>query len=448
MMVTRSSRRTTLCAGITVLAARLAGVASVAASRSSSSSSSSSSLGPAKVGDNLSAVDTPALLLDLDAFEANCGALKARLAAARGANDVLARPHAKALKCAPLVARTLELLGPDHARGCCAQTVTELEALLIGGVRDVLLTNQIVGASKIARFARLVAEHADADGAELKVGVLVDSAENAVALSEALSAAGAPPVAAYIEVDVGQGRCGLDDPEAAAELAELLAERLARKGLFFGGLHAYHGANQHTGGSKAAGAGSERAAIFDATVMPMVEATLASLRKRGLSPAVITGGGTGSFELEAASGVYTEVQPGSFVVMDGQVTSQREGTRGRRFSHHAYLRAPTSLLTTPRNAHEPYHQNLLPLQCPANDQYEAAGMSGESGFAKALSVLTTVCSRPTPNRAVVDCGAKGIDLVAGMPDHRDEPNGNAIDGVLGYRLGGDEVGLGRGLPAP
>ena len=401
MMLPRGARRTTLCTGITVLAARLAGVASVAASRSSSSSSISgiSGLGaappwpPAKVGDRLRDVDTPALLLDLDAFEANCGALKARLSAARGANDVLARPHAKALKCAPLVARTLELLGPDHARGCCAQTVTELEALLAGGVRDVLLTNQIVGASKIARFARLVAEHAGADGAELTVGVLVDSAENAVALSEALSAAGAPPVAAYVEIDVGQGRCGLDDPEAAAELAALLAEIfLENQGLYFGGLHAYHGANQHTGGSNAAGPGSERVAIFDGKVMPMVEATLASLRKRGLSPAVITGGGTGSFELEAASGVYTEVQPGSFVVMDGQ--------------------------------------------------YEAAGMSGESGFAKALSVLTTVCSRPTPNRAVVDCGAKGIDLVAGMPDHRDEPNGKAIDGVLGYRLGGDEVGLG------
>lgn len=100
---------------------------------------------PAAPGDRVSSgdVDTPALLLNLDVMEANCHALKERLEAARGRSNVLARPHAKALKCAPLVVRTLELLGPEYAKGVCAQTVTEFQALLEGGVRDILLTNQV-----------------------------------------------------------------------------------------------------------------------------------------------------------------------------------------------------------------------------------------------------------------------------------------------------------------
>lgn len=164
----------------------------------------------------------------------------------------------------------------------------------------------MVGAKKIERWARLVALYAqvnEGEGGELKVGVLVDNSDNAEALCAALEAAGAPPVAAYVEVDVGQKRCGVDCPEAAADLAELLERSLAKRGLYWGGLHAYHGANQHT-------ALSERTRIFEEDVLPMVQRTVSSLANRGLSPAQITGGGTGSFELEAQSGLYTEVQPG------------------------------------------------------------------------------------------------------------------------------------------
>lgn len=349
---------------------------------------------PATVGQAVSTVDTPAFLLDMDAFDANMDALAARLDAARGSARVLARVHAKALKCAPLVQRQLDLLGPDFASGCCAQTVTELEALLVGGVRDVLLTNQVVGPAKIARFARLVAEHAASTSGtdSLKIGVLVDDATNAEELCAALEAAGAPPVGAYVEVDAGQHRCGVEEPEAAADLVEVLEQLKARgKRVFFGGLHAYHGANQHT-------PWSTRQANFDGSVKTMVERTLKALAARGLPPPpVVTGGGTGSFELEAGSGLYHEIQPGSFVVMDGQ--------------------------------------------------YRAAGMGegdGQSiGFRTALSVLTTVCSRPSPVRAVVDAGAKGIDLVGGLPIPRalDESSDSPISGVVGYRLGGDEHGI-------
>ena len=107
---------------LTLLASRATTAAPLSSPRPSSTlASCSAPWSPAHPGDLISSVDTPALLLDMDAFDANCLALRTRLFAARGKNPVLARPHAKALKCAPLVQRSLELLGPDAAQGGCAQ---------------------------------------------------------------------------------------------------------------------------------------------------------------------------------------------------------------------------------------------------------------------------------------------------------------------------------------
>ena len=102
---------------------------------------------PAEIGMPLEAVDTPALLIDLDAFERNI----ARLAQAVAGTTVRLRPHAKTHKC-PVIALRQMAAG---AVGVCCQKVSEAEALVYGGVGNVLVTNEIVGVPKIARLVAL-----------------------------------------------------------------------------------------------------------------------------------------------------------------------------------------------------------------------------------------------------------------------------------------------------
>src|SRR5207244_6756090 len=128
----------------------------------------------ATIGDALEAIDTPALLVDLDAFERNLAMMKAAL----DARDIRLRPHAKSHKC-PEIAKLQIASG---AIGICCQKVGEAEAFVAAGVDDVLVTNQIVGASKLARLAALARE--------ARLGVLVDDAANVAALGSAMREAG------------------------------------------------------------------------------------------------------------------------------------------------------------------------------------------------------------------------------------------------------------------
>ena len=136
------------------------------------------SVPPASAGATLARVATPALLVDMEVFERNCHKLKGRLEA----TGVRARPHAKAHKSGYLALKQLEILG-DVASGVCAQTVTELEAMVAAGVPDVLLTNQCVGADKLRRLRACL------DGAAGRVGVLVDDAGQVGALDAAVAGA-------------------------------------------------------------------------------------------------------------------------------------------------------------------------------------------------------------------------------------------------------------------
>ena len=158
---------------------------------------------PADVGMPLDEVDTPALIIELDPFEANL----ARMAEAAGAAGVRLRPHAKTHKCAIIALRQIAL----GAVGVCCQKVSEAEALVEGGVRDVLVTNEIVGERKIAHLAALARE--------AKLTVCVDSAENVAALDGAAARAGAT-LDVLVEVDVGAHRCGVPPGTPAVELAE------------------------------------------------------------------------------------------------------------------------------------------------------------------------------------------------------------------------------------
>ncbi|MBK9117824.1 MAG: DSD1 family PLP-dependent enzyme [Betaproteobacteria bacterium] len=294
---------------------------------------------PARIGDPLAAVETPALVVDLDAFEHN---LDLMANAVRGSGLAL-RPHAKSHKC-PDIAKAQVARG---AVGICCQKVDEAAAFVAAGIANVLVTNEIVAPAKIARLAALARS--------ATIGVLVDDMRVIADLSAAASLAGGT-LHVYVEIDVGAHRCGVASGEAAVPLARAIA---AAPGLAFRGLHAYHGAAQHLRRPEqrleAIAAASRQAAD-----------TKAAIERAGVACPVVTGAGTGTWQLERDSRIYTELQPGSYVFMDAD-----------------YL----------RNALSP-------------DQHH---------FEHSLYVLATVMSTPTPERAIVDAGLKALAFDSGPP---------------------------------
>ena len=252
---------------------------------------------PAAPGMPLDEVDTPALVLDLDAFEANLD-LMAGLAAQAG---VKLRPHAKTHK-SPVVARLQMSRG---AVGQCVQKVGEAEVLAWGGVGDILVSNEVVDPRKLARLAALTAI---AD-----VALCADSAEGIDRIADAGAAADVR-LSVLVEIDVGSGRCGVaPGPEAIA-----LARRIAASPhLAFGGLQAYHGSAQHQRTLD-----QRRASI--AAAATATAAVVEDLRQAGLPCPIVGGAGTGTFALEAASGVYTELQVGSYAFMDADYARNQE----------------------------------------------------------------------------------------------------------------------------
>jgi len=243
----------------------------------------------AAVGAPLEEIDTPALVLDLDALEGNI----ARMAESVAASGVRLRPHAKSHKCAEIARRQIAA----GAVGVCCQKVSEAEALAAGGVADVLVTNEIVGAAKTARLARLARE--------AKVAVLADDERNVDEL-DAAARVERVRLEVLVEIDVGANRCGVAPGEPALALARRIA---ACRNLRFSGLHAYHGAAQHL-----RSAAERRAAI--AAACEKARATKTLIEAAGIACGTVTGAGTGTFLLESASRVFNEIQPGSYVFMD------------------------------------------------------------------------------------------------------------------------------------
>lgn len=294
---------------------------------------------PARTGDAVDQIDTPALIVDLDPFERN---LDLMANAVRGGGVAL-RPHAKSHKCPDIALAQVE----RGAVGICCQKVSEAEAFVAAGIRDVLVTNEIVGAAKLARLAALAQT--------VTVGVLVDDATNARHLGAAARAAGVT-LDALVEIDVGAHRCGVAPGAPAAELARVIARTPA---LRLRGVHAYHGAAQHLR------APDERQAAI-AQAVALASETKQAIEAAGIACPVVTGAGTGTWQHERDSGVYTEVQPGSYVFMDAD-----------------------------------YHRNAL-----APDQHS---------FEQSLFVLATVMSTPVRERAVVDAGLKAFAFDSGPP---------------------------------
>jgi D-serine deaminase-like pyridoxal phosphate-dependent protein len=243
----------------------------------------------AAVGMPLAEVDTPCLILELDAFERNLKRLPDSL---RGL-DIRLRPHAKSHKC-PQIAQQQIALG---AVGVCCQKVSEAESMVEGGIRDVLIANEVVGAAKLKSLSALAKR--------ATIRVCADDAGNVHELDLAARAAGVT-LDVLVEVDVGAHRCGVAPGAPAVALAKAIA---ACGNLRFAGLQAYQGSAQHV--RKVA---DRRDAIVRAVAD--VRLTQGLMRDAGIACDYVTGAGTGSYLFEATSSVYQELQAGSYIFMD------------------------------------------------------------------------------------------------------------------------------------
>ena len=259
---------------------------------------------PADIGQKLEEVDTPALILDLDGFEKN---QKTLFDLVKG--RVRVRPHAKTHK-SPDVAQRQIALG---AVGMCCQKVSEAEAMVDGGVHDVLVSNEIVGAPKLARLAEL--------SRRAKLGVCVDHADNV----RAIAATGAK-LDVYIEIDVGMRRCGV----APGAPAVALAREILENGMKFAGLQAYHGRAQHIRSME------ERHAVIE-TAAQHVQHTKRLLAEAGIACPIVTGAGSGTFMLEVEAGAWDEIQCGSYAFMDVDYAKNEWAAPLPRFEHALFV---------------------------------------------------------------------------------------------------------------
>jgi D-serine deaminase-like pyridoxal phosphate-dependent protein len=234
-------------------------------------------------------IDTPALLIDLDAMEYNIATMAAYFAE----RDADLRPHFKTPKCVEIARRQVEA----GAIGITCAKVGEAEVAVAGGIQSVLIANQVVGEIKVKRLLDLL-PRAD-------VIVAVENEKNVRDLGAAGRAAGLTPQA-IIEVDVGMGRCGTTTPTETLKLVRTFEEA----GVGYRGVMGYEG---HCVLIPDAEQRVEAAAVAMTTLLEHVEA----LNESGLPPPIVSAGGTGTYDLTGNRPGITEVQAGSYVFMDG-----------------------------------------------------------------------------------------------------------------------------------
>ncbi len=338
-----------------------------------------------RIGQAFTELDTPCLVVSQLQLQSNIEALQAFVSA----HGLKLRPHAKSHKC-PELAKLQIAAG---AVGICCQKVSEAEAFAASGIGEILIANEVVGAAKLTRLVQL---HKRCESLKGQLVVCVDSLKAAEEMNQALEQAATssdlPPLSIYLEINVGQNRCGMEAGEPAAKLAQRIAATMPRLRLV--GLQAYHGTAQHLRSIQ------ERKAVVN-QVCEKVNQTLLAFDSLGVGrPEVISGGGSGSVGLDARTNVFTEVQAGSYVFMDVD-----------------YMR----------------------------NEWDA---SVQPAFAKSLFVLTSVMSQPTSHRAVVDAGLKALSVDSGLPELQNAPG-------MVYAKANDEHGLielkaaaDGGLPEP
>ena len=297
-------------------------------------------------------LDTPCFIIDLDVMERNIE----KMAAYFRDRPAKLRPHMKHHKTPEIARKQIEA----GAIGVCCQKLGEAEAMADGGVDNILITYEIMGAAKIRRLVSLARR--------VNLMVTVDDANNVKDLSGAAQAAGIS-LGILVDINSGQNRCGIDPGKPAVQLALAVA---AAPGLEFKGLCGYEGHLQ-------AVVDLEERTTRAREAMARVTATAEAIRAAGLPVEIVSAGGTGTYNITGDYPGVTEVQAGSYVLMDT-----------------AYRRV---------------------LQ-----DFDVAG-----------TVLASVISRGAPDRAVLDCGMKAISsdqwppLVVGLP-------GVAVGGVSDEHL--------------
>jgi 3-hydroxy-D-aspartate aldolase len=289
-------------------------------------------------------IQTPCLVLDLDALERNI----AKMAAYAADKGMRLRVHGKMHKSVDVA----KLQIAAGAVGVCCQKVSEAEVFARGGVKDILVSNQVRDPVKIDRLARLPKHGCNTI-------TCIDDLANVAELSVAAVRHGTT-LGVLVEIDCGAGRCGVTTPEAVVALAQAVA---AAPGLRFDGIQAYQGAMQHLDLYE------DRKAKLDIAIA-QVKAAVAALKAVGLVPALVSGGGTGSYYFESGSGVYNELQCGSYAFMDADY-GRIQDKEGRRI-----------------------------------DQGE---------WQNALFILTQVMSHAKPDKAVCDAGLKAQSVDSGLP---------------------------------
>jgi D-serine deaminase-like pyridoxal phosphate-dependent protein len=306
-------------------------------------------------------IPTPALLLDLDRFQRNLE----RMAAHVRRTGKAIRPHAKTHKCPEIARRQIEA----GALGVACAKLGEAEVMAAAGIRGLLITTEIVPPSSIARLMRLVAEAPD-------TMIVVDNTANLAAVAQAAASAGVV-VNVLIDVDMGNRRTGAQPGEPSLALARAVAKQ---RSLRLRGLQGYAGHCAHIIGWKA-----RRDASL--TTMAGLMETRRLLERDGLPVEVVAGASTGTFDIDVELAGLTELQSGSYCVMDLEYR-------------------------------------------------KIGGREGDAltDFEMALTVLTTVVSVPTADRAVVDGGLKAFSTDKPFPPESVERPG------ITYGFAGDEHG--------
>jgi D-serine deaminase-like pyridoxal phosphate-dependent protein len=336
------------------------GVMAATASTSTTTAALAAEVAPA--GLTKATIPTPALIVDLAALETNISKMAEYCRQAKCGF----RPHAKTHKC-PAIAQRQMAAG---ARGICAATVPEAEALAAAGIRGLLLTSPIVDSGKIGRMVALASSGAD-------VMLSVGSQRQVTLLSEAAEAARID-IPVLVDLDVGDRRTGCLPGEPALELAKQIA-RTSR--LKLQGVQAYAGHASHTVGFEA------RQKVSREAIGKAVD-TKNLLQKAGFDAKILSGGSTGTYNIDSAIDGFTELQVGSYVFMD--VDYRRIGGSG--------------------------------------------GQAVYADFQPSLTVLTTVVNATHADRVSIDAGTKALDTTTtNRPEAKNWPG-------LAYTKSGDEFG--------
>ncbi|WP_435661282.1 3-hydroxy-D-aspartate aldolase BhcC [Leisingera caerulea] len=300
---------------------------------------------PAVPGMDEADIQTPALVLDLDALERNIK----KMGDYAKAHGMRHRVHGKMHKSVD-VAKLQEELG--GAVGVCCQKVSEAEVFARGGIKDILVSNQVRDPQKIDRLARLPKLGA-------RTIVCVDDLDNVADLSAAAQKHGTE-LEVFVEIDCGAGRCGVTTTEAVVEIAKAVN---AAENLKFSGIQAYQGAMQHMDSYE------DRKAKLDIAIAQVADA-VEGLKKEGIECELVSGGGTGSYYFESNSGVYNELQCGSYAFMDAD------------------------------------YGRILDKDGNRIDQGE---------WENAFFLLTQVMSHAKADKAIVDAGLKAQSVDSGLP---------------------------------